>query len=171
MVPTWDLVLLAFGGASVVYGLMLRERVLVTLLGAYAGMIVADRWGETLYKLLTDQGGAVLKEQLVQGNLSVFTVQIALFAAVMLIVALKGGVLIHPESLGIGFMSYGALVLYGLLGALLVASAVLGFLPQEQLSAVYEGSKVAKYLVDYQQWVLLAPMLVMLFSGWGVKGE
>ena len=63
MVPTWDLVLLVFGGASVVYGLMLRERVVVTLLGAYAAMIVADRWGEAIYQMVTNQSGAVLNEQ------------------------------------------------------------------------------------------------------------
>ena len=43
MVPSWDLVLLVFGGASVVYSLMLREKVVVTVLAAYAAIIVADR--------------------------------------------------------------------------------------------------------------------------------
>lgn len=167
MVPTWDLVLLVFGGASVVYGLMLRERVLVTLLGAYAGMIVADRWGETIYRLVVDNAPAVLNQNVISSNVSVLTMQIILFAVVMLIIALKGGVLIHPESLGIGVMSHVVLMLYGFLGAVLVASALLGFLPQDQLAVIYENSKWAKYLVDYQSWVLVAPLLVMMFSGWG----
>jgi len=171
MVPTWDLVLLVFGGASVVYGLMLRERVVVTLLGAYAAMIVADRWGEAIYQMVTHQSGAVLNEQFVQGNISVFTVQVILFAAVLLIVALKGGILIHPESLGSGFMSYGVLAMYGLLSATLIASAVLSFLPADQLQAVYDNSKSARYLVDYQTWLLIAPLVVMLISGWGYKGD
>ncbi|MFH0905244.1 MAG: hypothetical protein V1826_00780 [bacterium] len=172
MVPTWDLVLLAFGGASIVYSLMLRERVVVTLLGAYAAMIVADRWGEALYRLVTDQGSSVLNTQLVHSsNLSVLTMQIILFAAVLLIVALKGGVLIHPESVGTGFISYGVLAAYGLLSAILVSSAILGFLPQDQLQTVYENSKVAKYLVDYQPWILIAPLVVMFLSGWGHRHD
>lgn len=169
MVPTWDIVLLVFGGASVVYGLMLRERVVVTLLGAYAGMIVADRWGEAVYRIITDQAPAILNQEIIGGNVSVLTVQISLFAIVLLIVALKGGVLIHPASLGVGLMSHGVLVLYGVLGAALVGSAILGFLPSDQLEMIYESSRMARYLVDYQTWILIAPLIVMLLSGWGVR--
>ena len=102
MIPTWDIVLLAFGGVSILYGLMLRERVVVTLLGAYAAMIVADRWGEALYRVITEEGSQVFNQQILQGSLSVFTVQVVLFAVVMLVVALRGGILIHPDSMGIG---------------------------------------------------------------------
>lgn len=170
MVPTWDIVLLAFGGASIVYGLMLRERVIVTLLGAYAAMVITNVWGIAFYEMVTNQSAAVLSEQLVNtDNLSVFTMQMIVFSVVLLIIALKGGVLIHPDSVGTGMMSMLVLVLYGLLGAMLVASAILGFLPQDQLDIVYEGSNVARYLVDYQNWVLIAPLLVMLVSGWGQR--
>lgn len=169
MVPSWDLVLLVFGGVSIVYSLMLREKVVVTLLAAYAGMIVADRWGEALYQVLTKQSGAVLNEQLVNGNVSVLTVQIALFVAVMLVIALRGGVLIHPDSVGTGFVSYGVLMLYGLLTAAVIASALLGFVPKDQLDTIYVSSNVAKQLVDAQAWLLVAPLILMLISGWGQK--
>ena len=171
MVPSWDLVLLVFGGASVVYSLMLREKVVVTLLAAYAAMIVADRWGGALYQLVTKQSGGVLNEQFINGNVSVLTVQIALFALVMLVIALRGGVLIHPESIGNGFTSYGVLMLYGLLTAAVIASAILGFMPKEQLDVIYSSSKIAKQLVDYQAWLLVAPLVLMLISGWGHRGE
>jgi len=170
MVPTWDIVLLAFGGASIVYGLMLRERVIVTLLGAYAAIVITNVWGIAFYEIVTNQSAAVLSEQLVNtNNISVFTMQMVIFAIVLLIIALKGGVLIHPESVGTGMMSMIVLVLYGLLSATLVASAVLGFLPQDQLGAIYDGSNIARYLVDYQNWIFIAPLLVMLISGWGAR--
>ncbi len=171
MVPSWDLVLLVFGGASVVYSLMLREKVVVTLLAAYAGMIVADRWGGALYQLVTKQSGGVLNEQFVNGNVSVLTVQIALFILVMLVIALRGGVLIHPESVGNGFVSYGVLMLYGLLTAAVIASAILSFVPKEQLDIIYSSSKIAKQLVDNQAWLLIAPLVLMLISGWGHRGD
>jgi len=167
MVPSWDMVLLVFGGVSIVYSLMLRERVVMTLLAAYAAMIVADRWGGALYHLVTNQGGGVLNEQFLHGNVSVLTMQIALFAGVMLIIALRGGVLIHPESIGAGFLSYGVLMVYGLLTAAVIASAILGFVPKEQLDVIYASSKIAKQLVDYQAWLLVLPLLLMLVSGWG----
>ena len=34
---------------------------------------------------------------------------------------------------------------------------------------IYDGSNIARYLVDYQNWVLIAPLLVMLISGWGAR--
>ena len=68
-------------------------------------------------------------------------------------------------------MSYGVLAMYGLLSATLIASAVLSFLPADQLQAVYDNSKSARYLVDYQTWLLIAPLVVMLISGWGYKGD
>jgi hypothetical protein len=167
MIPNWDIVFLAFGGVSLVYGLMLRERVVVTLLGGYAAMIVADRWGEALYKIVTEQGGHILNQNLIQGNVSVFTVQLVLFAIVMLIVALRGGVLIHPESMGVGFFSHIIQMIYGLLIAAMIASVVLGFVPVDQVQAIYDNSKIAKPLVDYQAWLLIAPLVLMFVSGWG----
>jgi hypothetical protein len=169
MVPSWDLVLLVFGGVSIVYSLILKERVVVTLLGAYAGMIVADRWGAALYHVVTEKSTGVLNEQFVNGNVSVLTVQIVLFAAVMLVIALKGGVLINPDSIGNGFISYGVLMLYGLLTAAVIASVILGFVPKEQLEVIYANSKIAKQLVDYQAWLLVSPLVLMLISGWGQR--
>lgn len=169
MVPSWDLVLLVFGGASIVYSLILKEKVIVTLLGAYAGMIVADRWGAALYQVVTEKSTGVLNDQFVNGNVSVLTVQIVLFAVVMLIIALRGGVLINPDSIGSGFMSYLVLILYGVLTAAVIASVILGFVPQEQLNNIYENSKIAKQLVDYQAWLLIAPLILMFVSGWGMR--
>src|SRR5687768_7283250 len=161
MIPNWDIVFLAFGGVSLVYGLMLRERVVVTLLGAYAAMIVADRWGEALYKVVTEQGGQILNQNLVNGNVSVFTVQLVLFAVVMLVIALKGGVMIHPDSMGASVMSHLVQMVYGLLIAAMIASFILSFVPADQLQTIYENSKVAKPLVDYQAWLLVAPLILM----------
>lgn len=167
MIPNWDVVFLAFGGVSLVYGLMLRERVVVTLLGAYAAMIVADRWGEALYNVVTEQGSQILNQALLNGNISVFTVQLVLFSIVMLIVALRGGILVHHDAMGFGIMAHLVQMIYGLLIAAMIASVILGFLPEDQLQIIYENSEFAKPLVDYQAWLLIAPLLLMFFAGWG----
>lgn len=171
MIPNWDIVFLAFGGVSLVYGLMLRERVVVTLLGAYAAMIVADRWGEALYKLVTEQGSQILNPSFLNGNISVFTVQLVLFSIVMLIVALRGGVMIHPESMGVGFSAHIIQMIYGLLIAGMIASVILGFVPAEEVKAIYDNSQIAKPLVDYQAWILIAPLVLMFVSGWGHRND
>ncbi|MEZ4210292.1 MAG: hypothetical protein R3B38_01075 [Patescibacteria group bacterium] len=167
MIPNWDVVFLAFGGVSLVYGLMLRERIVVTLLGAYAAMIVADRWGEALYNVVTEQGSQILNQALINGNVSVFTVQLVLFSIVMLIIALRGGVFIHHEAMGAGIMAHIVQMIYGLLIAAMIASVILGFLPADQLQVIYENSEFAKPLVDYQAWLLIAPLILMFFAGWG----
>lgn len=168
MSPSWDLVLLVFGGASVVYSLMLREKVVVTVLAAYAAIIVADRWGVSLYKVISEESGEFLKKPLLDGGeLSIFTVQVVLFAVTMLVIALRGGVLIHPESVGRGFFSIFFLIAYGLATATMIASAIIGFMPPDYASQLYESSVMAKQLVDYQAWLLIAPLILMIVSGWG----
>jgi len=108
---------------------------------------------------------------LINGNVSVFTVQLVVFSIVMLIVALRGGVLIHPESMGQGFFAYIVQMIYGLLIAAMIASVILGFVPQDQIQIIYNASKIAKPLVDYQAYLLIAPLVLMFISGWGHRTD
>lgn len=158
MSPTWDLVLIVFFLVSALYGLLLRERVVVTLLGTYAAILVADKWGEAIYKLLA-QNSPLLASS---GSASVFAVQLSLFVLVVLVVSLKGGILIHPESVGRGLFANLVMALYGLLAAALIASFVLGFLPRETREILLEASRLARFVANYTTWWLILPLALML---------
>jgi len=157
MNPSWDLVLMIFFMVSLLYGLLLRERVVVTLLGAYAAVLITEHWGEAIYKLLS-QGPLSGSQE----NLSIFTVQLVLLVAILLVVSLKGGILIHPASVGRGLIAHLVMALYGLLAAALIASAVIGFLPPATQEILLESSNLARFISSHTTWWLILPIILML---------
>jgi hypothetical protein len=170
MVPTWDLVLLVFLGASLVYGfLMGREKVIVTMLGAYVGLVIANQWGAAAFSMINHQN-AVINNEWMSGNLSVFVVKVVLFAAVLLLVALKGGLLSHSLGGG-GLMGFAVQAGYSALNAALIASSVLNFLPEETRKQVVDGSLIAAPLVNLYAWWLILPLLFMLVASVVSKSE
>ena len=121
MVPTWDLVLLVFFAASVVYGfLMGKDKIMVTILGAYVGLVIANQWGARVFSLVSEES-AVLNDSWIQGNLSVFIVKVVLFAIVLLIVALRGGLLTQITGNN-GVMGMVMPLVYSVFSAALIAA-------------------------------------------------
>lgn len=169
MVPTWDLVLLVFLGASLVYGfLMGREKVIITLLGAYVGLVIANQWGASAFTMLSNQGAV---STWASGNLSVFVVKVVLFTVVLLLIALKGGLLAHGFGGSGGLMGLAVQTGYSLLNATLIASSVLNFLPEETKRQIVEGSTIAAPLVNFYSWWLILPLLFMIVASFISKSE
>jgi hypothetical protein len=162
MTANWDLVLLVFFAVSLLYSLLLKEKIVVTLLGAYVGMVVATQWGNSLYNLVS-QGAVALNQELIQGKISVFAVQIVAFALVILLVAFKAGLLIHPDSVGRGFIGYAALILYGLLTAALIAWSVMNFLPPGTRESITLDSPLASHIMNLGNWWVVLPIILMFF--------
>jgi len=165
MVPTWDLVLLVFFAASVVYGfLMGKDKIMVTILGAYVGLVIANQWGARVFSLVSEES-AVLNDSWIQGNLSVFIVKVVLFAIVLLIVALRGGLLTQITGNN-GVMGMVMPLVYSVFSAALIAASVLDFLPEDPRRQVIEKSIIAAPLVAYYSWWLILPIGLMLVTGW-----
>ena len=168
MMPTWDVVLLVFFAASIVYGFLLgKDKIMVTILGAYVGLVIANQWGARVFDLVSTQSG-VLNTGWMHGNLSVFIVKTSLFALVLLIVALKGGWLLHPPG-GMGVFGMTMPLMYSVLNATLIAASVLDFLPEETRKQVVEKSIIAAPLVAYYSWWLILPVLLIFVLGWFSK--
>lgn len=165
MVPTWDLVLLVFFTASVVYGfLMGKDKIMVTILGTYVGLVIANQWGARVFNIVSEQS-AVLNDSWIKGNLSVFIVKVALFAIVLLIVALRGGLIPQFHANG-GVLGMVMPLLYSVFSAALIAASILDFLPEETRNQVIEKSVIAAPLVAYYSWWLIIPVLLMFMTGW-----
>jgi hypothetical protein len=172
MVPTWDLVLLIFFGVSLVYGfLMGREKVILTLLGAYVGLVIANQWATSAFGLITNHSSAVLNDQFVSGNVSIFTVKVALFLVTILIIAFRGGLLAHSFMGGRGIVALGIQTGYSLLNAALIAASILEFLPPDVKSRVVEGSVIAGPLVSAYAWWLILPVVLMALTGFLSRGD
>ncbi len=168
MAPTWDLVLLVFFAASVVYGfLMGKDKTLITILGAYVGLVIANQWGARVFSLVSSQTD-VLNTGWMQGNLAIFFVKVILFALIILVIAQRGGWLAHAPST-IGVFGMVMPLVYSVLSAALIAASILDFLPEETRKQVIEKSVVAAPLVAYYSWWLILPVLLIIVSGWFSK--
>jgi hypothetical protein len=160
MVANWDLVLLVFFASTLLFSLLLKERILVVLLGAYVGMAVANQWGESLYQLV-NKGATILNQDVISGKISIVAVQIVAFALVLLIVAFKGGLLVHP-AVTQGFMGYIGLIAYGLLTGALIAWTIMNYLPSGIRESIVLGSQIADKLMAYGGWWVALPVVVMI---------
>jgi len=169
MVPTWDLVLLVFFAASLIYGFLLgKDKMMVTILGAYVGLVIANQWGARVFDLVSKQS-TVVNTEWMHGNLAVFVVKTALFALVLLIIALKGGW--SFRALGGGIFGMIIPIMYSVFNAALIAASILDFLPEDTRAQVVNNSVIATQLVAYYSWWLILPVLLIFVSGWVARGE
>lgn len=171
MVPTWDLVLLVFLAASLIYGfLMGREKVIITLLGAYVGLVIANQWGAQAFSVLSQEND-MINNSWMSGNLSIFVVKVVLFAVVLLLIAMKGSLMLHGSMGGGGMMGFVVQTGYSILNAGLIASSILNFLPEETKAQVVSGSFIAAPLVNFYSWLLILPLLFMIVASFISKSE
>ncbi|MFH0912447.1 MAG: hypothetical protein V1807_02195 [Patescibacteria group bacterium] len=169
MVPTWDLVLLVFFAASLIYGfLMGKDKILVTILGAYVGLVIANQWGDRVFNFVAQQT-EILNTGWMQGSLSIFVAKVVLFAFVLLIIAMKGGWLVRPVLGGGGVFGMVLPLVYSMASAVLIAASVLDFLPEETRGQVIEKSMVAAPLVHYYAVWLVLPVIIIWVSSWFTK--
>lgn len=169
MLPTWDLVILVFFAASVVYGfLMGKDKILATILGAYVGLVIANQWGARVFNLVSSQTG-VLNTGWMHGSLSVFIVKVVLFALVLLVIAMKGNLLPHLPGSSNGIFGFAIPLVYSFLSAALIASSVLDFLPPDARGQIVEKSLIVAPLVAYYSWWLILPVIMMIVFGWFSK--
>lgn len=171
MVPTWDLVLLVFLGASLVYGfLMGQEKVIITLLGTYVGLVVANQWAASALGFLAGQSSSVLSSEWISGNVSIFTAKVILFTVTLLIIAMCGGLVTH-SFMGGGLMGLFIQLSYSFLSAALIASSILQFLPEDTKNQITEGSFIAAPLINYYSWWLVLPVLLIALTGFLARKE
>jgi len=172
MVPTWDLVLLIFLAVSLIYGfLMGREKVILSLLGAYVGLVVANQWATSAFGLITNHSSTLLNDKFVSGNVSIFTVKVALFVVTILIIAFRGGLLAHSFMGGRGVVALLVQTGYSFLNATLIAASILEFLPPDVKARVVEGSMIAGPLVSAYAWWLILPVILMFVTGFLSRGD
>lgn len=164
MVLTWDLVLIVFFVASIIYGFLIgREKIIVTLLGAYVGLVIANQWAGNALGWLTDQSTSpAIDGEWISGNISIFAIKVGLFIASLLIIALCSGLVVQSFMGGNGLMGLMVQLGYSLLSAALIAASIIQFLPEESKNQLVEGSGIASLLISYYAVILFMPVMLML---------
>ena len=161
--PSWDLLITLFVLVSVAYGFMIqRERVVVTLLAIYVGLVVTQ--------LLTDPVSAFFAGEktiagsfFIRSSASPFTIQSVVFLATVGLITFKSGLSGNREHGG--GLSTLEIIGYAILNAALIATILIGFLAPEQQATFLAASKNAQFVFDHRFWWFVAPIGLMIVAG------
>ncbi len=167
--PTWDLVITLFFLMALAYGFILgRGRIVVILIITYVAYLVAQEFGDTVFKFVSGSE-TVVSNVWIRSNASLFTVKSIFFALIIVLVSLKGelGAL---TGLARGVRSTLLTGVYAFLNAGLVVSSVIKFLPQESQTALFAVSPLAAKVADARNWWLVIPILIMIAEGF-IRGK
>lgn len=160
--PSWDLFITLFLIISVGYGfLMQRERIVVTIVSAYLALVVSQMFWPSVFGFFHGDN-PLLGRYFVRADLSEAQVQIGLFVISMILISTKAGI---DAQKGKGWLSpFELLVLSGLAGAV-IATTIIGYLPEESRTHLAEQSRFVFYLVHYHNLLLIAPIAAMVALG------
>lgn len=164
--PSWDLVITLFFVIGVAYGfIMLRDRIMVTLLSLYAGTVVANALSEPIHKFFTGDV-AILNKLWVESSIQPFYIKTALFAGVVLLIGAKGNLSGRRSN-----FSFFELLAYSFFNVCIALSSIFAFMEPDKLKAYTEASKLATLVVKHQTFWYIAPLLVLLILGGSMRSS
>lgn len=162
-VPSWDLFLAIFFVVSIGYSFVLqRDKVVVTLLGIYAGIVMAQVLGEPLQAFF--QGDKTIGNQLfIKANASPFTIAAGIFLVTTILVSVRSG--LGNRSSGGGKLTMFELALFSFLNSALILTAVFSFMAPEARATFAEHSRIARVFIDREVWWMVAPLIALIATG------
>ncbi len=154
--PSWDLVITLTFVIGITYGfIMLRDKILVTLLSLFAGSVIANAFAEPIQKFFNGDT-AFLNKVWVQSSASPFAIKVALFMGVVILIGAKAGLV--GRRTGFSLIEIAA---YSFFNVCIALSTILSFMPPDQLKQFTDASKLATLLVTHQMLWLIAPLILL----------
>lgn len=168
--PSWDLFLIIFFIVSVGYSFVLqRDKVVVTLLAIYAGIVIASVLGGPAQQFF--QGDKTVGNQLfIKANTSPFTIQAGLFFLTTVLVSVRSGIGNRGSSSG-GKLSTFELALFSFLNSALILTAVFSFMDPASKAQFAEHSRIARVFISREMWWTVAPLIALIATGGLGKGR
>lgn len=178
---TWDLFILAFFVIVVAYNFIVgRNKAMKIILGSYLAILAADGFGNLFTKYI---GTSPLIEKILRvfsiGGLdkAEISVKIITFVIFVVLMVIKGGFKVHAGDDFHGIIGAIMLLVFGVLSASLMMSAVIVFISggsfvnmnaipiDPTLYDFYQSSRFAKILVQhYNVWFVLPAVVFLLTS-------
>ncbi len=161
-VPSWDLFLAIFFIVSIGYSFVLqRDKVVVTLLAIYAGIVMAQVLGAPLQQFF--QGDKTIGDQLfIKANASPFTISAGIFLLTTVLVSVRSGM---GKGSSKGALSMFELALFSFLNSALILTAVFSFMGPEASGQFAEHSRIARIFIGHQSWWFVAPLIALVATG------
>lgn len=165
--PSWDLFIGLFFIIGVSYGFMMqRERVVVTMISAYAAIAITGLVAPIAEKFFI--GDTNVGNVFIKANLSPFTVQTVIFVGIIVLITVRGGLI---GSKAKGLLSPVEVLAYSALNSALILSTILYYLPEIQRNQLSVDSKFAKIIIDYHDWWLILPIIALVVAGFRKGSE
>ncbi len=164
-VPSWDLIILLFFAANVVYGLILRRDSLVILIvSTYISYVATIAGGGIIF--------ALLSRFLPKIAASESFVEAVTFFVLIILLNLWGEYVADAFSFGRGGTALLLTALYGVLSAGLIITCLVSFLPQDIQSNLISTSDLLRLLLKFELLWFLVPVLAMIVVGFlGERGR
>lgn len=161
--PSWDLFLIIFFVVSMGYSFVLqRDKVVVTLLAIYAGIVMANVLGGPLQDFFV--GDKTVGDQIfIRANANAFSVQAAIFILTTILVSLRSGV--GGSGRGRGALSTFELAVFSFLNTALIITAVFSFMDPAAREHFASGSRIARVFISRELWWTIAPIIALLVTG------
>lgn len=167
--PSWDLFITLFFIIGISYGFILqREKIIGTLVSVYISLVIVSVWSETIHKFFMGEK-AVFNQVFIRSSASPFTIQVILFAAIILLLSAKSGISGAKSTKGL--LSPLELLIYSFLTTALILSSIFYFLPAETRAAFAETSRLARLVINYHTWWILLPIVFLVVTGFKRGGE
>ena len=160
--PSWDLFLIIFFIVSTGYGFVLqRDKVIVTLLSIYAGIVIAGILGDPV-KMFFQGDKTVFNQIFIKANMEPFTIQALLFGAVTVLISARSGIGSRGSRSALSTFELG---LFSFLNSALILAAVFSFMTPEMRGNFEQTSKIARMVIDHQSWWFIAPIIALVATG------
>jgi len=160
--PSWDLFIGLFFVVVVGYGFVLqRDKVIVTLLSIYAGIVVANNFSPFVQKFFAGEQ-TVGNSVFIRSSASPFAIEAALFGITIILIGAKAG-LTGKNSKGV--LSPIELMTYSAFNAALILTTIFFFMDEASRNHIVETSKLGSFILKYNTVWLIAPLIFMLFTG------
>lgn len=165
MTPSWDLFMAVFFIVSIGYSFVLqRDKVVVTMLGIYVGIVIAQVLGTPLQQFFT--GDKTVADSLfIRANASPFSIQTAIFLIVTVAVTVRSGLGNRGSSGRGGILSPFELALFSFLNSALILAAIFSFMTPEARGEFAGISRIASQIINKELWWFIAPLLALMITG------
>lgn len=166
--PSWDLAITVFFLIGIAFGYILqRDKIVVTLLSVYVGLIVAQAVSGNVHQFF--QGDTTLFNQVwIRSNANPLTIRIAVFAAVIVLISAKSNFSAGKSK---GILSPIEIIIYSILTSGLILSSIFYFMPPETREALVASSRMAKIVINYYTLWIILPVVFMIITGFFHKGS
>ena len=166
--PSWDLYITLFLLASVAYGFMMqRERVLVTLLSIYVGIVISQLLADPVAAFFAGDK-TIAGSFFIRSSASPFSIHTALFLGSVALITAKSGLSGNREH---GSLSTFEIIGYAVLNGALIITVILGYLEPTSQQTFLAASKNATFIFDHRFWWFVAPIALMIVAGHNSRSD